>query len=281
MATFVDEPRDPKNVLIVDALNLAFRWKHASRPSDMPNGFIDTIRSLSKSYDCGRILVVADGSGGSKWRKEKHPGYKGSRKLKYEKETEAEKKAAQEFFGYYERTLSELPPSVPLIRYPGVEADDIAAFIVENKYNLDVNSIWLISSDQDWDLLIEEDVSRFSTVTRKEITVDTWEHPVDREHYIHLKTLVGDKGDDVPGVDGVGPVRAAKLIEEHGTVFDLIEALPLPGKAAYIQNLNKSKDSMLLSYELMDLRSFHTDAIGEQLPALKAQLNGIFSSKLS
>lgn len=171
--------------------------------------------------------------------------------------------------------------TVPLIRYDGVEADDIAAFIVENKCGLDINTIWLISSDADWDLLIEEDVNRFSTVTRKEITVDTWEHPVDRDQYIDLKTLVGDKGDDVPGVEGVGPVRAAKLIAEYGGVFDLIAALPLPGKAAYIQNLNKSADSMMLSYELMDLRSFNEDAIGDKLPALKEQLNALFASNLS
>lgn len=273
---------DKKNVLVVDALNLAFRWKHADRPSNMPDGFLETIRSLAKSYECGTILVVADGPGGSKWRKEKHPGYKGSRKLKYENETQAEKDAAKEFFGYYEKTLANLQQSsIPLIRYPGVEADDIAAFIVENRNGLDINTVWLITSDQDWDLLIEPDVSRFSTVTKKEVTVDTWEHPVDPENFIHLKTLVGDKGDDVPGVEGVGPVRAAKLIGEYGTVFDIIAALPLSGKAAYIQNLNKSADSMMLSYELMDLRSFHEDAIGEQLVPLKEQLNGIFSSNLS
>lgn len=276
---FGAEQRDPKNVLIVDALNLAFRWKHASRPCDMPEGFIDTIRSLARSYQCGTILVVADGKGGSKWRKELHPGYKSSRKEKYANQTEAEKKDAQEFFGYYEKTLSKLRE--PLIRYDGVEADDIAAFICCNREALDINSVWLISSDADWDLLIEPDVSRFSTVTRKEVTIDTWEHPVEPEDYIHLKTLTGDKGDDVPGVAGVGPVRAAKLISEFGSVFDLIETLPLPGKAAYVQNLNAAADQLLVSYQLMDLRSFHEDAIGEHLPALKEQLNGIFSSNLS
>lgn len=275
MASFKDEPRDPKNVLIVDALNLAFRWKHASSPRAMPDGFVDTVRSLAKSYDCGRILIVADGKGGSKWRLEKHPLYKSTRKLSFAKQTEEEKKAAAEFFGYYEKTLSGVP--FPVIRYDGVEADDIAAFIVENKYTYDINSIWLITSDQDWDLLIEEDVSRFSTVTRKEVTVDNWEHPVNREDYIWLKCLVGDKGDDVYGVDGVGPVRAAKLIEQYGDVFDIVSALPLSGKAAYIQNLNNAKDTLLLGYELMNLREFHEEAIGDQLPKLKQQLSDIFA----
>jgi len=279
MASFKEEPRDPKNVLVVDALNLAFRWKHAGDPEDMPNGFQDTIRSLAKSYDCGRILVVADGIGGSTYRKNLHPGYKASRKLKYEKETPAEKEAAQRFFKAYEQTLAGL--TEPLIRYPGVEADDIATYIVENRVGMDINSVWLISSDADWDLLIEEDVSRFSTVTRKEITADNWDKPVDRDDFVHLKTLMGDKGDDIPGVEGIGPVRAAKLIAEYGSVFDIINILPLPGKASYIQNLNKSAEQMMLSYQLIDLRSFHEEAIGEHLPALKEQLNGLFSSNLS
>jgi len=269
---------DRKNVLIVDALNLAFRWKHAGSPTAMPNGFIDTVRSLANSYECGTILIVADGSGGSKWRKEIHPGYKRSRKLKYENQTQQEKDDAKEFFDYYEKTLAILP--MPLVRYPGVEADDIAAFICCNREALDINSVWLITSDQDWDLLIEPDISRFSTVTRKEVTIDTWEHPVPPEQYIHLKTLVGDKGDDVPGVDGIGPIRAAKLLSEYDTVFDLIDDLPLKGTAKYIQNLNAGKDQLYISYQLMDLRSYHEAAIGDQLPALKEQLNGIFRANL-
>ena len=268
------EPKDPKNTLIVDALNLAFRWKHAGDPDDMPNGFVETVRSLAKSYDCGKIVIAADGPGGSKWRKELHPGYKSTRKLKHANETPEEKEEAARFFNAYEKTLAEMP--FPLLRFPGVEADDIAAYIVENKYELDINSIWLITSDADWDLLIEEDVSRFSTVTRKEVTFDTWEHPCAIEDYVHLKTLMGDKGDDIPGVEGVGPVRAAKLIEEYGSVFDIIAALPLSGKAKYIQTLNAAKVQLLHSYQLIDLRSFHEDAIGEQLPALRQRLQEIY-----
>ena len=40
MATFVDEPRDPKNALIVDGLNLAFRWKHSGKYIGMQEDYI-------------------------------------------------------------------------------------------------------------------------------------------------------------------------------------------------------------------------------------------------
>lgn len=238
----------------------------------MPTDFISTVKSLANSYDCGQIVILADG--GSSWRRSLHPGYKMTRRKRHENATEEEKRDSERFFEYYQQTLDNC--EFPILRYQGVEADDIAAYIVENKYALDINEIWMISSDKDWDLLIEEDVSRFSTVTRKETTYDNWDHPVDIEQYIDLKTLMGDKGDDVPGVDGVGPKRAVGLLEEYGSVFDLIGNLPLPGNAKYIQALNESKDQMLLSYQLMDLRSFCEEAIGDKLEMLQDDLAKIY-----
>ena len=61
------------------------------------------------------------------------------------------------------------------IRQTGLEADDLAAWIVGKKQEFGIDEIWLISSDKDWDLLIQDKVSRFSTVTRKEITLDNWD----------------------------------------------------------------------------------------------------------
>lgn len=267
-----EEPRDPKNTLLVDALNLAFRWKHAGDPFKMPNDFSDTVASLAKSYDCGTVIVLADG--GSAWRKSLLPTYKSTRRAQAEAASADEKLLAKQFFEFYDETLAKC--KFPVIKLPGVEADDIAAYIVENKYTYDINSIWLISSDRDWDLLIEHDVSRFSTVTRKEITMDTWPHEVPPEQYIDFKVLTGDKGDDIPGVDGVGPKRAQSIIEEYGSIFDIVGQLPLPGKSKYIQNLNQSKDKLLLGHQLMDLRTCCVEAIGEQMPNLLEQLGNIY-----
>jgi DNA polymerase-1 len=275
MASFKSEPRDPKNTMLVDALNLAFRWKHAGDPFKMPSDFNDTVASLAKSYDCGRIIVLADS--GSYWRKSILPTYKETRKKIAENASEEEKKLSKIFFDYYEETLEKC--KFPVIRLKGVEADDIAAYIVENKYEYDINSIWLISSDRDWDLLIEPDVSRFSTVTRKEITVDTWPYEVPMERYIDFKVLTGDKGDDIPGVAGVGPKRAQAIIEQYGDTFDIIANMPLPGTSKFIQNVNNSKDIMLLGHQIMDLRSCYADAIGEQMPILKEVLASIYERR--
>lgn len=275
--SFQQEPRDPKNTLLVDSLNIAFRWRHAGNDYDMPVSYPQTIKSLAKSYNCGQIILLGDG--GSHWRKDLHPDYKTTRRKKHENDTEAEKQASEDFFAYYHQTMSEC--GLPYLKYHGVEADDLAAYIVENKCALDINDIWLISSDRDWDLLIEEDVSRFSTVTRKEITYDNWDYPVPMDKFIDFKTLVGDKGDDVPGVDGIGEKRAADLIEQYGSIFDLIGNLPLPGKAKYIDNLNNSEEKMYLSHQLMDLRSWCRDAIGDQLDKFNNDLAAIYGREIT
>ena len=54
------------NLLIVDGLNVAFRWKH-SRQLEFKHDYVRTVESLAKSYNCGNIIVLADG--GSTYRK--------------------------------------------------------------------------------------------------------------------------------------------------------------------------------------------------------------------
>ena len=128
-----------------------------------------------------------------------------------------------------------------------------------------INEIWLISSDRDYDLLVQHKVSRFSYVTRKEVTIENWaEHySVSQEEYISMKCLMGDSGDNVPGVPKIGPKTAQKLIEQYGSTMDIAASLPLPGKYVYIKNLNDFWQANLLrNYQLMDLVTFCDDALG-------------------
>jgi DNA polymerase-1 len=151
-----------------------------------------------------------------------------------------------------------------VFRFKGVEADDIAAYLVKYRDKFNFEEIWLISSDRDWDLLIQEGVSRFSYVTRKEVTVDNWsEHyEVDRDDYISYKCLVGDKGDNVAGITGIGPKRAAGLIKNLGSAYDIYDRLPIDSKYKHIEELNANGEVLLTNYELMDLITYCDDAIG-------------------
>ena len=253
---------DGNCTLIVDALNLAFRWKHQGR-TDFRYEYQRTVQSLAKSYDCKNIIITAD-QGSSSYRKDISPQYKQNRKDKFAEQSEQEKMEFEEFISEYEATLELLQEDCTLFRFRGVEADDLAAHLVKNKNKYNLEYIWLISSDRDWDLLIQENVARFSYVTRKEVTLDNWrEHyEVSPEEYISLKCLTGDKGDNVPGIPGIGPKRALGLIKEYGDALNIYDACPIPGRYKYIESLNENYEQILQNYELMDLVTYCDDAIG-------------------
>lgn len=254
----IDEP----TTLIIDAMNLAFRWKHQGR-TDFRYDFKMTVESLAMSYECTKIIITAD-QGSSEYRKYIYPEYKQNRKDKYAEQTEEEKMAFEAFFEEYEAALDLLAQDYMLLRYKGVEADDVAAYLVKHKNKFNLGRIWLVSSDKDWDLLVQDDVSRFSYVTRKEVTAKNWydHYDIDREFYISQKVLTGDKGDNVPGIPGIGEKRAYQLITDYGDALDIYEALPLPGKQKFIQSLNDNADQLLTNYELMDIMTYCEDALG-------------------
>jgi len=256
---------ESKNVLlIVDSLNLAFRYKH-SGATDFAEDYLRTVNSLKKSYKASHVIMACD-QGSSSYRKELYPEYKQNRKDKQATQTDAEAAAFEIFFEDFLATLEHIKENTeyPVIKFQGVEADDIAAYIVSKKKFLKFDEIWLISSDRDWDLLVEPGVSRFSYVTRKEVTHENWSEHYEwsQEDYISIKCLMGDTGDNVFGVPSIGPKRALSLVEEFGSTWDIIASIPLNGKYKYIQELNKCKDQLMLNYQLMDLVTHCEEAVG-------------------
>jgi len=253
---------DEGTALVVDALNLAFRWKHQGR-TDFRHDYVAVVKSLATSYNCGNIIITADW-GSSSYRKEILPEYKQNRKDKYATQTDAEKQAFIDFFEEYEETLELLAEDYQVLRFKGVEADDLAAHLVKRKKDYGLEDVWLISSDRDWDLLIQDGVSRFSYVTRKEVTIDNWSdhYNVTPEEYISFKCLTGDKGDNVPGISGIGPKRAEGLIKDYGDAMTIYDNIPLSGSYKYIQELNANAEVLLKNYELMDLVTYCDEAIG-------------------
>jgi 5'-3' exonuclease len=253
--------RDENRILIVDALNLGFRWKHQGK-EEFKDEYLRTVESFATSYNCGTIIIAAD-LGSSRYRKEIYPEYKLDRKERYAKQTQEEKDTFLRFYDEIRATLDLLSEKYIVLQYEGVEADDIAAYLVQNLEN--ATHVWLISTDRDWDLLINHNVSRFSYVNRKETTSETWKdtHNFEVEDYITVKCLTGDSGDNIPGIPGIGPKRAETLVHEYGSAFDIYDACPIESKYKYIQTLNEMPDILLRNYQLMDLMAYCEDAIGK------------------
>lgn len=257
---------DTSSLMIVDSLNLAFRYKH-SKAVDFADSYMETVQSLRRSYHCDKLIIAGD-MGSSTYRKNLSPIYKQNRKDKYAEQTEQEAAEFEAFFAEVQGILAryEEDAEFPVLRFLGVEADDIAAYIVSKRKRFQLSQIWLISSDKDWDLLITEGVSRFSYVTRKEVTLDNWDshYAFSLDDYISIKCLMGDSGDNVIGVPDIGPKKAAQLVSDYGSAYDIIDAMPISSKYKYIANLNAfGAENLMLNYQLMDLVTYCADAIGK------------------
>ena len=95
----------PENrVLIVDTLNLGFRWKHQGR-TDFAEDYIKTVESFANSYNCGTIIAAMD-RGHSAYRRKLYPEYKADREERYKDQTEAEKIAFENFMNEMYRMIN-------------------------------------------------------------------------------------------------------------------------------------------------------------------------------
>lgn len=251
------------NLLLVDGLNMAFSFRGRS---DFQEQYVKMVTSLSKSYKASKVIVCVD-KGSSTYRKGIYPEYKYNRKIKQDAQTEAERLEFEAFFKCFEEALILLEQSTnfPIIRYQGVEADDSLAYICSKIKKIPQDNIWIVSSDRDLNLLVDDNVSQFSYVTRKEFTVDNWgEHyEWSRDDYISIKCLMGDSGDNIAGVPGIGPKKAKQLVDQYGSAIDIAASLPISSKYKFISNLNEfGAENLLLNYRLMDLITYCEDAIG-------------------
>ena len=252
------------NILIVDSLNLAFRYKH-TKHRNFAEDYYRTVKSLAKSYSADKIILACDW-GKSVYRKNLYPEYKADRDVKIQSQTEEEKQEFFDFLEDFKLALEYCKDSFTILRYEGIEADDIAAYLTHYIFKDTDSNIWLISSDKDWDLLLTSNVHRFSYVTRKEYTLDNWNERYEYPHDIALdiKVLVGGK-DNVAGVPQVGEKRAHVVLQRYDTAFDVADSLPISGTAKYIKNINEfGKDKILRNIELIDKITYCPDILGKE-----------------
>lgn len=245
------------NLLLVDSNNVSYRFIRRANYNDYSAEYIRTITSLAKSYNACRTIAAFD-FGKSYYRMAMYDEYKGNRNDDDLSEEEKEKK--QEFFN----VLNMLPEQLPcdVAKYRGVEADDIITYLVENlkdKYD----HIWIVSSDKDLIQLVDYNVSIFNIFSRKEITIDSLHETLDIEpdEYMLSRIIEGDKGDNIIGIDGIGPKRAQTLAKQYKTLDKLLKALPLKGRAKYIQNLNAGVDKLIKNEQLINLKRYNSEAL--------------------
>ena len=145
---------------------------------------------------------------------------------------------------------------VPVLCIPGVEADDVIATLArENCTGHDATRI--ITSDKDLMQLVSDCVFLYDGMKQREIRAPqvVEKFGVGPEHVIDVQSLMGDSSDNVPGVPGVGPKKAAELINQFGSLDELYAHLD-DVKNERIRNLlRENRDGAYISRQLVTLKN--------------------------
>jgi 5'-3' exonuclease len=135
---------------------------------------------------------------------------------------------------------TQLP--VSMISIPKIEADDVMGYLVK-KFEADpkTDKVTIMSADKDFMQLISNKTEIYSPTKKKtygerEVLEEYFVHP---NNFINYKMLLGDSGDNVPGIQGLGPKKVFKLYPE------LMESNPID--LEYMLNkakLNESENAL-------------------------------------
>jgi DNA polymerase I len=147
--------------------------------------------------------------------------------------------------------------SLPCIEEAGWEADDLIASYTKAALAQGW-SVTIVSSDKDlMQLMTDPSVDMLDTMNNRRLgPADTEEKfGVGPENLGEVLALMGDSVDNVPGVKGIGPKTAAKLIQEFGTVEAVLEAAPTMKPSKMRDNLIEHAEMARLSHKLVQLAS--------------------------
>ena len=148
--------------------------------------------------------------------------------------------------------------SLPCIEEEGFEADDIIASYTKAALAQGWK-VTIVSSDKDLAQLIQPGVDMLDTM-KNERRADDYvmkKFGVPPEKLGDVLALMGDAVDNVPGVPGIGPKTASKLINEYGDLDGVYAAVPTMKPSKMREKLIEHEDMARLSRELVEL---HTGA---------------------
>jgi DNA polymerase-1 len=252
-------------VLIVDSLNTFLRSFTAIshiNPSGAHigglGGFLKSIGAVIRQLHPTRVILVFDGQGGSTNKRYLYPDYKANRHITKisnwdafdNQEEESESITAQivRLIDY----LKCLP--VDLVVIDKVEADDVIGYLTRQF----TEQVYILSTDQDYLQLVTDRVFVFSPI--KKIIYDPAtvikEYGIPPHNFLTHKIIVGDKGDNVPGVKGIAAKTLVKLFpsiatEEKVTLKTLIKECE--GKDKKYADVYNFRNQLEINEKLMDL----------------------------
>ena len=143
----------------------------------------------------------------------------------------------------------------PVLDVPGVEADDVIGTLAVAAANQGIRVI-VSSGDKDLAQLVNERITIIDTMSGKvrDMPGVETEFGVPARLMLDYQMLVGDTVDNVPGVQGVGPKTAVKLLQEYGSIDQLI-AQADQVKGAVGEKLRKALDWLPTGRQLLTIKT--------------------------
>ena len=246
-------------LLLVDGSSYLYRAYHAmaqlSAPDGAPTGalygVLNMLRRLRADYVHDYCAVVFDAKG-KNFRHEMFPDYKATRPpMPDDLRPQAE-------------ALPDLVRLMgwPVLVIPQVEADDVigtlAAMAGEAGWNVVVST-----GDKDMAQLVNERVTLVNTMSGETLDIEGVKEKfgVRPDQIRDYLALMGDKVDNVPGVEKCGPKTAVKWLEAYGSLAGVVEhAAEIKGKVG--ENLQAALPQLPLSYDLVTIKTdvdLHTE----------------------
>ena len=213
-----------KKLLLLDAYALIFRAFYAMIRNPRVTstgidtsavfGFVNTLQDLLKREQPSHIAVCFDPPGGKTFRHENYEPYKANR----EKTPEGILTAVP----YIKRILQAY--SIPIFEVEGYEADDVIGTLSHQAEQQGFFT-YMVTGDKDFGQLVTPNIKVLDPLKKEILGVEE----VNAKYGIQTPTqlidilgLMGDTADNIPGCPGVGPKNAEKLIQQFGSIENLL-----------------------------------------------------------
>ena len=245
----MSEEKDP--IILVDGSSYLYRAYHALPPlttsKNQPTGAIKGVISMIKrvliDHPDSPLAVVFDAKGKT-FRHDMYSEYKANRPPMPED-------LVQQIEPIH-RIISLM--GIKLIMISGVEADDVIGTLAEQARQKRLNTV-ISTGDKDMTQLVCDNVSVVNTMSGELLDENgvMKKFGVGPELITDYLALIGDKSDNVPGVDKVGPKTAVKWLNEYKNIEGIKKnAESIGGKVG--ENLRTSIETLDLAHELVKIK---------------------------
>lgn len=243
-----------KRLFLLDAYALIFRGYYAFIKNPRINskgldtsailGFMNALLDVIKREKPDHLAVAFD-KDGSVVRSEMYTEYKANRSETPE--------AISIAVPYIQQILRAM--HIPIIELAGCEADDLIGTLAKQAEKQGYE-VYMVTPDKDFAQLVSENIFMYRPA-RMGNGIEIWGVPqvlerfgVERpEQVIDYLGMMGDAVDNIPGFPGVGEVTAKKLLQEFGTMENLLENTHLL-KGKLKETIESNKEKGILSKKL-------------------------------